>query len=179
LLRPPPLNLETLVEAARSKRLDRAGWARRGVPRPESVAAHSWGTAWLALALCPPELDRGKAIAYAVLHDLAEVRVGDLTPADGVPADEKRRREAEAIAGLLADRPDLAALWRAYEDQVDAESRLVRQVDRLDMAIQALVYHRAGALGMAEFVESASAVIVEPELRALLEEIRREIGGRA
>ncbi|MFN7146928.1 MAG: HD domain-containing protein, partial [Myxococcota bacterium] len=66
-------------EAVLLKEVDRSGWTRIGVPHPESVAAHSWGVALLALLRCPPELDRHKLLAMAILHDLAEVRVGDLT----------------------------------------------------------------------------------------------------
>ncbi len=155
---------ELLVEALGLKGVPRAGWVRRGVAQPESVAGHSWGVAWLVLALLPPDLDRGRALAYAVLHDLAEVRVGDITPADGVSAADKRRREARAITELFADHPALAATWRDYEAQRTPEARFVRQLDRLDMALQALRYARAGHPGMREFLDSADAQIDHPEL---------------
>lgn len=165
-----------LVEILRLKALDRAGWVRRGVPAPESVAAHSWGVAWLVLVLLPPELDRGRALTYAVIHDLAEVRVGDITPLDGVA--DKHEREAAAMAAMCAERPDLLAIWRAYEAQADDEARFVRELDRMDMALQALAYHRAGNSGMMELVESAAKVVRHPGLRPMLEEIRGAISGR-
>ncbi len=162
-----------LVEILRLKALDRAGWVRRGVPAPESVAAHSWGVAWLVLVLLPPELDRGKALAYAVIHDLAEVRVGDITPLDGVT--DKPAREVAAMAAICQDRRDLLEIWQAYEAQADAEARFVRELDRLDMALQALAYHRAGNAGMSELVESAAKVVRHPMLRPLLAGIRDEV----
>ena len=82
-----------LIETMRLKELPRAGWVRVGVSQPESVAAHSWGVAWLVLTLCPTNLDRGRALAIAVLHDLAEVRVGDITPHDGIPSEDKAEAE--------------------------------------------------------------------------------------
>ncbi|MCB9755489.1 MAG: HD domain-containing protein [Myxococcales bacterium] len=97
-----------LLEALTLKELARAGWERIAVERPESVAAHSWGVAWLVLALCPAALDRGRALAIAVVHDLAEVRVGDLTPHDAVaPADKRARArdDAAARAAGAAGRP--------------------------------------------------------------------------
>src|SRR4051794_19563715 len=100
-----------LAEALGLKSLTRAGWQRVGVPNPESVAAHSWGVAMAVLLRCPPELDRERVLIMAILHDLAEVRVGDITPYDGVPRAEKHRREREAMATLLAHRPDLLAIW--------------------------------------------------------------------
>lgn len=170
--------LDALLEAVRLKALDRTGWVRRGVPHPESVAAHSWGVAWLVVALLPDELDRERALSYAVVHDLAEVRVGDLTPHDGVsPADKAAREHAAMrdIAGAMS-RPSLLATWEAYERQQDAESRFVKQLDRLDMALQALAHHELGHAGMSEFVQSAAGVIVDPRLTRVLEEIKRRLG---
>ena len=165
-------DLEALLEAIRLKALPREGWVRRGVPSPESVAAHSWGVAWLVLALLPEDLDRGKALAYAVLHDLPEVRVGDITPADGVSRPEKRAREHHAMAGLCEPLEAGAALqrsWEAYEAQADPESRFVRELDRLDMALQCVVYTERGHPGLREFLDSAAEVIRHPRLAPLLE----------
>ena len=161
-----------LREAARLKRVTRAGWLRIGVPSPESVADHSWGVAWLVLALLPPELDRGRALSYAVLHDLAEVRVGDLTPYDGVSSDEKHAAEDTAMQGLLGARPDLHRLWRAYEAQADPEAQFVRQLDRLDMAVQAAEYRDTHQVPVDEFFASAAAIITHPVLRPLLDALR-------
>lgn len=172
--------LDTLLEALKLKSLPRTGWVRRGVPSPESVASHSWGVSWLVLALAPPELDRARALAYAAVHDLAEVRVGDLTPADGVAPEDKSAREGAAVRALseaLSD-PSLARLWEDYEHQTDREARFVRELDRLDMALQALAYHEAGAAGMHEFLDSAEAVVRDPVLAPWLAAIRDRMGPR-
>ena len=158
-----------LVEVLGLKGLNRTGWVRRGVRDPESVAAHSWGVAWLVLALCPPELDRERALTYAVLHDLPEVRVGDLTPHDRVA--DKHVQEDRAAAAMLEKRPDLLATWRAYEAQADPEARLVRQLDRLDMALQARRYAREQGLDPDEFFASARAAITDPRLQRLLDRV--------
>ena len=169
--------LDVLLEAVKLKALPRAGWVRKGVPAPETVASHSWGVAWLVLALAPEGIDLAKALAYATLHDLAEVRVGDLTPVDPVTPGEKSRREHEAISELTRSlgRPGLAALWDAFENGVDREARLVRELDKLDMALQALAHHQAGRAGMREFVDSADRAIADPALRPLVEAIGRQV----
>lgn len=175
----PNAALSVLKEAVRLKRLTRAGWVRKGVPNPETVAAHSWGVAWLATALLPKELSLERALVYATLHDLAEVRVGDITPHDGVSASEKAQREHSAIQGLLGplERGDaLLTLWEQYEAQADPEAQFVRQLDRLDMAIQAAVYSNEGTGGLEEFLLSAAKVITHPRLLPLLEAIRAEFG---
>ena len=161
-----------LLECLGLKRLPRTGWVRCGVPHPESVAAHSWGVAWLVLMLLPAELDRGRALTYALLHDLPEVRVGDLTPHDGVDPTTKHRREDAAMASLLASRPELVSTWRAYEAQADDEARFVKQLDRLDMALQAVWYQRAEGISLDEFLTSAAKVIDHPVLVPVLEALR-------
>lgn len=160
-----------LEEVLALKALPRAGWLRVGVAAPESVAAHSWGVAWLVLALCPPGLDRGRALAIAVLHDLAEVRVGDITPHDGVPKAEKRRLEETAFADLVAPLPgrdDLYALWREYEEASTPEGRFVKACDKLDLALQAAAYSAAGA-HTGELLASALAALDDEGLRRLLD----------
>ncbi|MCB9765309.1 MAG: HD domain-containing protein [Alphaproteobacteria bacterium] len=151
---------ERLLEILQLKELPRAGWVRAGVVEPESVAAHSWGVAWLVLALCPPELDRGRALAIAVLHDLAEVRVGDITPHDNIPKAEKQRREAEAMAALMAPIPtggELMDLWNAYGQ--DAEGRFVKACDKLELALQAARYSRDQGTDPTEFIDAALAML--------------------
>jgi len=169
--------IDALLEGYRLKHVDRAGWLRVGVAPAESVAAHSWGVSLLVLWFLPPDLDRQRALTYATLHDLAEARVGDITPHDGVPRAEKHRAESAAIDLLLAERPELAAAWRAYERQGDPEARFVRQLDRLDMALQAVAYHQAHGAEVREFVDSAASAIEHDALVAVLRALRRRLDG--
>lgn len=164
--------------AGKLKRLERAGWVRAGVPDPESVADHSYRVALLALLLAPRlGVETEKTLKIALLHDLAEARVGDLTPADGVaPADKRAREEAAfaAIVGGLPEGPDLDALFRAYEDASSPEARIVRQLDKLEMALQALEYERETGLNLTEFWISARAALDHPLLVALFERLYAE-----
>ncbi len=165
-----PPTLDQLLAGLKLKAVSRAGWLRVGIVAPESVAAHSWGIAWLVLQLCPPDLDLGRALSLAVLHDLPEVRVGDITPHDGVSKAHKHALEAEAAQELFRDRPDLRALWLDYAESHSPEARFVRDLDKLDMALQALLYGHTGA-DTSEFVASAARAAKAPRVRALIAEI--------
>ena len=161
---------DRLLEALALKELPRAGWLRAGLDEPESVAAHSWGVAWLVLALCPEGLDRGRALAIAVLHDLPEVRVGDITPHDGVSATEKSIAETAALSDLLRglpQAPELMDLWMEYEQGTTPEGRFVKACDKLDMALQAHRYSAASGLDLQEFIDSALARLPAGPLRDL------------
>jgi len=162
--------VKALLDAALTlKHLDRAGWKRVGISSPESVAAHTWGVAWLVLALCPDDLDGALALRLAVIHDLAEARVGDITPHDGISREDKAALEQDAIAELCEHRPDLAALWQHYEDQQSPEARFVRDCDRLDMALQALRYARDTGADTVEFIQSARRDIRHRSLLEILD----------
>lgn len=174
--------IESLLETVRLKALDRAGWVRAGTPEVESVAAHSWGVSWLVLVLCPPELSRERALAYAVIHDLPEVRVGDITPHDGVSKADKQAREHEALTALTAplpSAPGLRTLFADYEHQADEESRFVKQLDKLDMALTAVVYAELGATGMQEFLDSAERGIDHPALVPIIAGLRARLSPEA
>jgi putative hydrolase of HD superfamily len=159
----------TLLEALRLKEIPRTGWVRAGVQEPESVAAHSWGVAWLVLVLCPRHIDLERALAMAVLHDLAEVRTGDITPHCGVTPEHKADAERRALKGLLSPLPRggaLHGLWEECEQRQSLEARFVRACDKLDMALQAERYG-AQDLDLQEFVDSALAELGDPLMRAL------------
>ncbi len=152
------------------KELPRAGWVRVGVSEPESVAAHSWGVAWLVLVLCPDDLDRGRALAIATIHDLAEIRTGDITPHDGVDEADKSARETEAFRALVSNLPtadELIGLWAEYEHGTSPEGRFVKACDKLDMALQAARYADAQGIDTSEFVESALQRLDDATLQAL------------
>jgi putative hydrolase of HD superfamily len=151
-------DFQLLMEALALKNLDRAGWLRVGIKHPESVAAHSFGVAFAAMLRCPPELSREKVLMMALLHDLAEVKVGDITPYDGISKKEKYQREQKAIRELLADHPELLALAEEAEARTSPEARFIKELDLLDMGLTALSYKQAG-MDTAEFLEAAGEVL--------------------
>lgn len=169
--------MTVLLEALQLKELPRAGWLRAGLAAAtedaaESVAAHSWGVAWLVAALCPDDIDRGRALEIAVVHDLAEVRTGDITPHDGVAPNTKAAAEdaaTRAIVAPLSSADRLYSAWREYEDGATPEARFVKACDKLDMALQAVRYGSGGAAQTSEFIDSARASLATiPEGRPML-----------
>jgi putative hydrolases of HD superfamily len=155
------------------KRLTRRGWVVRGVSDPESVADHSYGVALLTLVFAREfELDLGAALSMALVHDLAESIVGDLIPADGVSTETKLRQETEAIKTILEtleSDSELYELWCDFEHGRTPEGRLVRQLDRLEMAFQALAYEQDTGLSLNDFFPYVRARITDPRLIAVLD----------
>ena len=169
--------LAAYLEWNHLKSVYRRGWLRRGLSRVdcETVAEHILGVAMLAWWACDqvyPELDSAKALRLALVHDLGEIYAGDLIPADGVDREEKLRRERAAARRLLAKLTQgqaYLALWEEYEAGQSGEARLVRQLDRLEMALQALIYEQDGMGRLDEFFQSAGEGIQAEPIRALYE----------
>lgn len=171
--------IETYFELNHLKQLFRQGWLRVGIAqeRCESVAEHSLFVALLSLFIVDshfPEADAGRAMRIALLHDLGEAYVGDLTPHDGVGREDKHAMERQAMEQLVGKLPrgaEYLALWDEYEQGSSFEGRLVRQVDRLEMGLQACVYEYQGAGDLSEFFASVAKALEAPELRAVLAEL--------
>ena len=81
------------------KRTPRTGWVNHGVDKPESIADHMYRMSLMAMvaAKSMPELDQDRCVKLALIHDLAEAIVGDITPHDPVTKEEKRRMESDAM----------------------------------------------------------------------------------
>lgn len=137
----------------------RQGWVNAGVESPESVAAHSWGMAILALKLCPANLNLEHVLKLCLVHDLPEVIVGDLTPQDDVST-----KSADERAAMERLAPEWVSLFDEYENQSTPEAVFVKTLDKLDMALQAKVYMRRSDLNLEQFIESARKTLGDHDL---------------
>ena len=150
----PDPALDAVLAAYDLKDERRTGWQLRGVDGPESVAAHSWGVAYLVLALGDrfreelPSVDLDRALRLAVVHDVAEAETGDVatradSTADAVEPDAKEAAEREAMRDLAGPLPDsVRDAWEAYEARESPEAILVKECDLLDVCLQAVRYER-------------------------------------
>ncbi|CAI8587231.1 unnamed protein product [Vicia faba] len=147
----------------RLKTTKRAGWLRKDVQDPESIADHMYRMGLMAL-IAPdfPGIDRDKCVKMAVVHDIAEAIVGDITPADGVPKEEKSRREQEAldhmckVLGGGSRAKEVAELWTEYEANSSPEAKFVKDLDKVEMILQALEYEDEQGKDLDEFFQSTA-----------------------
>lgn len=121
----------------------------------------------------------------ALVHDMAEALVGDITPVDGVPKSEKNRREATTMdyftksllgrvnGGLTGQQ--IQDIWQEYEDSVTLESKFVHDVDKIELILQMVEYERSEKpqLDLGEFTWVATKIVL-PEVQAWAEEILKE-----
>jgi len=148
--------LDLLLELQLLDRIPRSGYVLRGVPDPESVTEHSWHVLFMVWALGErlPGVDLARAVEIALVHDLAELRVGDLPRTAGryFPAGAKQAAEAAAIAEVLAPLPERARrLYAEYQEGATLEARLVKACDKLQLMLKVSVYEGWGSGALAEF----------------------------
>ena len=162
------------------KREPRKGWQKKVDKRVESVADHSFGVALLALYEGERRgLDLEKIIKLALIHDLEEAIIGDLTPSDEAKlgAGRVERGRYKAIRKLLSklpakSRPAYLRLWIDLRERRSKEARLVHQLDKMEMAFQAKEYGKlTGQRKMRDFYESAGREISDPLLKKAFESI--------
>ncbi len=145
------------------KHLTRTGWLRHNINSPETVAAHSWQMAMMALQLSQTEktYDFTKVIKLCLCHDMGESIIGDITPLD-VRYANKKQIEQEAISNIAkeSDFAELASLFLEYENNQTPEAKLANDLDKLDMYVQALDYEaKYQDKSLDEFKQSAIQAI--------------------
>ncbi|KAJ8396260.1 hypothetical protein AAFF_G00021270 [Aldrovandia affinis] len=166
------------------KRVPRTGWVYRNVKQPESVSDHMYRMSIMALTITDRNINRDRCMKMALVHDMAECIVGDIAPADNISKAEKHRREEEAmkhLTGLLQEglRKEIYELWDEYEQQASPEARLVKELDQLEMILQAHEYEeleqRPGRLQ--EFFDSTQGRFHHPEVLQLVKSLSEERAG--
>ncbi|KAG2063792.1 hypothetical protein BDR04DRAFT_1037069 [Suillus decipiens] len=160
----------------RLKTQKRTGWVDNKehihIPNAESISDHMYRMAILAMCTSDSTLDVSKCVMMAVIHDLAEAQVGDITPREGISKQEKRRLEAEAMRNFVHDMLHgspaalrIDALWNEYEEGETSEAKFVKDLDRLEMALQAREYETAHALDLQPFFDSSLPHLRHPEVK--------------
>lgn len=171
--------LTLLFHGNQLKRTPRTGWLQRGITNAESVAAHSYGAAFIAMVMTEvivDPLNLQTVLAMAVLHDLPEGLTTDIpTPAWGfLPSGIKvdvERSAMQTIVGDLPFREPMLAYWEELHRNESAEARLVHDCDKLDMYLQAFMYEQqTGNRQLAEFWDHTYEFEFE-ESKALFEEL--------
>jgi putative hydrolases of HD superfamily len=137
-----------LFEMGHLKNLPRAGWLFLGIPRPESVAEHSFRVAVIGLILAAMDgADVGRTTALCLMHDAHETRISDV-PSVGRAYVTTASPEA-VTAHQTAGMPDEVAkvvqeLTAEYEATETLESRLAHDADKIETLLQAIEYQAQG-----------------------------------
>jgi putative hydrolase of HD superfamily len=156
------------------KRTQRTGWLDFGLNHSESVADHTFRTAFLSMVYADIEgLDTLKLLRMALIHDLPEAIIGDLTPTQKTK--ETKEEEEKAIKQILSLLPTIQRekyleVWNEYQKGQTREAKAILQLEKIEMALQAKEYEKLGAnvKNLEQFIRSAEDATVWPDLKRLL-----------
>lgn len=175
-------NLKFLYLMANLKHSPRRGWVQRNLKNPESIAGHMYSMGIMTFLLGNNStLDRAKCMQLALVHDLAEAIVGDITPADNIPVDVKHRMEDQAMKELTSylgkDAGQIVYdLYKEYEAKETPEAKFVKELDMFDMILTASIYEKQGNMigNLQEFFDATHQKFHHPQIKALAAELLKE-----
>jgi putative hydrolase of HD superfamily len=163
------------------KRTKRMGWVGKGIPDSESVADHSLSVATLSMILAPElDVDRDKLIKMALIHDIGESIIGDVqwyTPGKGIDREvlaKKEKDEGEAVRKILETLGDeeYLILWEEMEEKKTREAKIHKEIDRIDLALQAYFNEKRTGIDLATFFDFTELFISEDLIKEIMKEIR-------
>ncbi|KAJ5444643.1 HD domain-containing protein [Penicillium daleae] len=176
----------------RLKTTKREGWRRFGI-NGESISDHMYRMSIMTM-FAPSELASKLNIPHctkmALIHDMAESLVGDITPVDKeVTKAEKARREADVmdyitetllgkIPGGALSAQEIKRVFQEYEDNVTLEAQFVHDIDKMELLLQMVEYERAHNVDLSEFERVASRVQL-PEIKVWAQQVVAERPKRA
>jgi len=175
--------LDFFKTAANLKKISRQGWIDKlSLDNPESVADHSYSMAIIGMVISDLQnYNSEKILKMILLHDLAESKIGDYTPKQ-LSKEKKNKLENNAFHEIIKNLPDLIKsqylqIWQEYQEHNSPESKIVHQIDRVEMALQAKIYEKDGYSQekLESFFESAKTDISDPKLKELFTKIIKDI----
>lgn len=135
--------IDFLKEIEKFKTCERECQTTR-IGRAESDAEHSWHLA-VFLILLENEfenIDFGKLLKMALIHDLPEIYAGDTNPyrGDTINKEEKEKKAAKKLFSILPEpsAKKFSSLFDEYIKQESIESRIVKSADKVMPLIQNL-----------------------------------------
>ena len=169
---------EFFFQIAELKKLPRSGWKIKvGLENSESVAEHSYMMSVMSMVLSDMKsLDSEKVLKMAILHDWAESKIGDFMP-EQIGYDKKSELENYAMSEILESLPqkiqnDYQNIWDEFLSRETPESKLVYELDKLEMALQAKIYEKeSDPEKIRPFIVSAVEQIADEDLKKILIDI--------
>lgn len=162
------------------KRTKRTGWLDNGIKGAESIADHMHRMGVMAMLVNDPSINREKCVKMAIVHDLAEAVVGDITPHAGVSKEDKFTMEKNAMDGFKESlgntetANEIVDLWHEYEDAKTPEALFVKDLDKFEMIVQALEYEKSDKKKLQGFFDSTRGKFAHPTVKAWAEALYKE-----
>ncbi|KAG9065862.1 HD domain-containing protein 2 [Linnemannia hyalina] len=175
--------LQFLHIVEKLKRTKRTGWVNNGIKPAESIADHMYRMGIMAMLIDEKTagVNKDRCIKMAIVHDLAESLVGDITPYDGVTIEDKHTQERNAMHHLCREllgwsdqAQEISGLWEEYEAAATPEALLVKDFDKFEMIMQALEYEKSEDVTLEDFFAGTRGKFKHPMVTGWVDELEAE-----
>lgn len=146
--------VDTLYELGTLRHVQRS-WRQFGGVNFANVAEHSFRVCWLAMILAEEEgADVGKVLQMALLHDVSEIRTGDVNYVSRMYTERNEDNAIDDTFSGLSIKPRLQRLWEELESKASLEARIVKDADILDCDLE-LQEQAANGVNLAKVLQNA------------------------
>ena len=166
--------IDFIHEVGKLKQIKRTYCIIEGIKNSESVADHSFRTSALALFFAKKcNLDENKCVKMAIIHELAEIRVGDIIALDKKSYNKKIDLEKRAIKQILKKIKkeeickEIYSLWKEYTNRKTPESKFVYELNVLEFLFQIDEYEKEGYRNFDEIWENKVSKIKNKYLKEI------------
>lgn len=175
--------IEFLLLIGKMKTNKRTGWVDNKVNLPESIADHSYRFSIAALLAAPyfKNTSPERCALIGLAHDIAECITGDIVPHDPMGKKAKQQLEQKAMQQLQkglelhSQQNVFHELWQEYETQTTNEGILCKDLDKIEMAIQAFEYEQVQPhLDLSCFYASVKDKLKTEEISSWFKELMRK-----
>ena len=147
--------IEYYVLCNKLKNVIRTGWLDWNVKskRIESVAEHIYGTQMLAIAVYSEykyDIDIKKVILMLALHELEEIKIGDLTPFQ-IEKNKKKeigKKAVEEIVKNLNIKDDITKIIDEFDERNTKEALFAHHIDKLECDLQCKLYDEENSVDL-------------------------------
>jgi hypothetical protein len=165
-----------LAELYKLKKKPRRGWNdafnNRMTPNPESILSHTGG-GLLLIQFCLPETlspedrqwlgaeaakeySKEKILTMFLVHDLAEAYMDDLLPRERTDEAKENEDRLTSMIDLFAtyagfEQFGLYRLWRGFENNLNVNARVAREIDALENLLQLLIENRSEGVSIPDY----------------------------
>ncbi|KAF8817929.1 hypothetical protein IE077_002751 [Cardiosporidium cionae] len=173
--------IDFLLLCGKLKTVKRTGWVHQNVQHPESVSDHMYRMAMCSFLIPETVANREKCLKMALVHDLAESLVGDITPYCGISEQDKYMKEKDVFETIKSDLTgdlgkEIYDLWIEFEEGTTKEAQIIKDIDRFEMILQAFEYEKEQKLYLDSFYSSTKNIFETPLFSRLDKEMITFLG---
>lgn len=179
--RSPNYRLAFLNVIQQLKLQKRTGWLDYNMSECESIADHMYRMSCISMLITNPNVNKDKCMKIALVHDMAESIVGDITPVHPMGKKEKSRREWETIKYICQEilepinkqtANEIMENWLSYENITSLEAQYVKDIDKYELYVQCFEYEQQcnGTKNFQEFFHSIPKIKTE-EVKQWVDEL--------